>query len=314
MREKRITSVQNNLDIFAVVVEHESLNKASRVLNLSQPALSRKIMHLEEEMGVALFERRGKRLELTRAGRICYDYALRMREMTAEFETRLRPFISPEMPSSITIGASLTTLQSSLPEIISLFNKDHPETDIQAITGKTHEIVDLVRENKADFGLVASIIDHPRLKSYPLFDDHLSLVLPAGHPYLSRTDLTMKDLHQLPMILFSKGTWYRVLMDELFEQHDAYPNVKMEIDSFEAILRLGSVLGCATLLPASYLERTLGGGSAEMKAVQLPELLAAIRTTSLILNTEGSVQTAVHDFVARAQEFYREQGRRMPAK
>ncbi|MNC60021.1 hypothetical protein D3C75_1098720 [compost metagenome] len=51
-----------------------------------------------------------------------------------------------------------------------------------------------------------------------------------------------------------------------------------------------------------------------MKAVQLPELLAAIRTTSLILNTEGSVQTAVHAFVTRAQEFYREEGSRKPAR
>lgn len=305
--------MQSNLDIFAIVVEQESLNKASRVLNLSQPALSRKIMHLEEEMGVALFERRGKRLELTRAGRICYDYALRMREMTNEFETRLRPFTTSEMPSSITIGASLTTLQSSLPEVISLFNLDYPHTDIQAKTGKTHEIVELIRENKADFGLVASVIDHPRLESYPLFDDHLSLVLPAGHPYLSRTDLAMKDLNQLPMILFSKGTWYRVLMDELFEQHDTYPNVKMEIDSFEAILRLGSVLGCATLLPASYLERTLGRGGSEMKAVQLPELMAAIRTTCLILHKDGNGQAAVNAFVARAQEFYRNDRHRKPA-
>lgn len=298
--------MQNNLDIFAVVVEQESLNKASRVLNLSQPALSRKIMHLEEEMGVALFERRGKRLELTRAGRICYEYALRMREITREFQQRLKPFVTSEMPASITVGASLTTLQSSLPDIISLFNRDYPAAEIQAITGKTHEIAALVRENKVDFGLAASVIDHPKLECYPLFDDHLCLVLPAGHRYLSRTELAMGDLNNLPMILFSKGTWYRVLMDELFEEHDAYPNVKMEIDSFEAILRLGSVLGCATLLPASYLERAVGaGGSTEMTAVQLPELQAAIRTTCLILNRDANVQAAVKSFIAGAQAHYR---------
>lgn len=292
-----------NLDIFATVVEQESLNKASRVLNLSQPALSRKMMSLEEELGVMLFERKGKRLELTRAGHLCYEYAMKMRELTDSFMNSIRPFTSDLMPSSITIGASLTTLQSTLPELISLFTSDFPDTDIQAVTGKTHEIVGLVRDKKVDFGLIASEIDHPELNCHPLFHDHLNLVLPAGHPYIGRTNLKMSDLNELPMILFSKGTWYRVLMDELFERYAAYPNVKMEIDSFEAILRLGTTLGCATLLPASYLSRKLVETS-DMTVIELPELQKAKRTTSLILYGETGSQPAIRSFVMKAQAFF----------
>lgn len=298
--------MHNNLDIFAIVVEQESLNKASRVLNVSQPALSRKIMHLEDEMGVALFERKGKRLELTRAGRICYEYAVKMREITAQFKQSLKPFTTDSMPKSITVGASLTTLQSTLPEIIHLFTTDYPDTDIQAITGKTHEIAGLVLEKKVDFGLVASVIDHPDLDCHPLFDDHLCLVLPVGHAYLLRSSqLSMKDLNKLPMILFSKGTWYRVLMDELFERYAAFPNVKMEIDSFEAILRLGATLGYATLLPASYLDRKLAHIS-DMTAVSLPELLSAKRTTCLILYRDSGSQLAIRSFIAKTQSHYQQ--------
>ncbi|MDF2925936.1 MAG: LysR family transcriptional regulator [Paenibacillaceae bacterium] len=295
--------MHNNLDVFAIVVEQESLNKASRILNLSQPALSRKIMNLEEELGVALFERKGKRLELTRAGRICYEYAARMREITGAFKESLLPFVTHSIPKSITVGASLTTLQSTFPEIISLFTADFPDTDIKAITGKTHEIVGLVRDKKADFGLIASLIDQPDLECHPLFDDHLCLLLPAGHPYLLRQNLKMADLGDLPMILFSKGTWYRVLMDELFDRYATQPNVKMEIDSFEAILRLGSILGCATLLPASYLGRrpALAG---EMTAVDLPELRSAKRTTCLILYRDPCMQTAIRSFIAKAQSYF----------
>lgn len=296
--------MHNSLDVFAVVVEQESLNKASRVLNLSQPALSRKIMHLEEDMGVALFERRGKRLELTRAGRICYDYAVRMREITKEFKQSLQPFITDSMPKSITIGASLTTLQSTLPEVIHLFTSDYPDTDIKATTGKTHEIVALVRDKKADFGLIASVINHPELVCQPLFDDHLCLVLPAGHPLLHKPALSMGDLNDLPMILFSKGTWYRGLMDELFERYAVFPNVKMEIDSFEAILRLGATLGSATLLPASYLDMKLAGS--DMAAVQLPELQAAKRTTCLIFCGETGSQPAIGSFIAKAKAHFQE--------
>lgn len=297
--------MHHNLDIFAIVVEQESLNKASRVLNLSQPALSRKMMHLEDEMGVALFERKGKRLELTRAGRICYEYAVRMRKLSEEFKQSLVPFTADAMPKSITVGASLTTLQSTLPEIIQLFTKDYPDTDINAHTGKTHEIVELVRQKRVDFGLIASIIDHPDLDCHPLFEDHLRLVVPAGHPLLDKDPISMKDLHHLPMILFSKGTWYRVLMDELFGRYAAYPSVKMEIDSFEAILRLSSTLGYATLLPASYLDRRLTE-STGMTAIQLPELQSAKRTTCLILSGDSGTQPAIRSFIAKAKDFFQE--------
>lgn len=291
------------LEVFAVVVEQESLNKASRVLNLSQPALSRKIMSLEEELGVALFNRKGKRLELTRAGHLCYDHALRMRELSEEFKRSLQPFTSNTMPSSITVGASLTTLQSTLPELIHLFTADFPDTDIEAVTGKTHEIVGLVQEKKVDFGLIASEIDHAELECHPLFDDHLCLVLPLGHAYVRRQDLRMSDLSNLPMILFSKGTWYRVLMDELFERYSAFPNVKMEIDSFEAILRLGVTLGCATLLPASYLSTKLVENSG-MTVKELPELQLSKRTTCLILPREAATQPAIRSFIGKAKSFF----------
>lgn len=297
--------MHSNLDIFAIVVEQESLNKASRILHLSQPALSRKMMHLEQELGVALFERKGKRLKLTRAGRICYEYAVRMREITAEFKISLRPFANQSIPKSLTIGASLTTLQASLPELVSLFAEDYSETDIKVTTGKTHEIVELVRDKKTDLGLIASATDHPELACYPLFDDHLCLLLPPGHPGLQRIK-GMSDLNELPMILFSKGTWYRVLMDELFERYGIMPNVKMEIDSFEAILRLGATLGCATLLPASYLDSRLAS-IGDMIPVELEELQAAKRTTCLILCQDSAIHQALQGFIGKAQEYFREE-------
>src|SRR5690606_39481703 len=72
--------MMEDLLVFTTVVEQSSLNKASKLLNLSQPALSRKIAKLEEEWGVALFERKGKRLELTRVGQEAYIYAMEQRQ------------------------------------------------------------------------------------------------------------------------------------------------------------------------------------------------------------------------------------------
>lgn len=290
-----------NLDAFAAVVEHGSLNRAAQTLNISQPALSRKIGHLEETLGVLLFDRKGKKLELNRLGQLCYEYAVQITEL----ESKLLLEIAEHRASfeSITIGASLTTLQSTLPDLIALYTRDFPQTDIKAITGKTHEIVSLVREKKVDLGLVASDIDSPGLTCVPLFHDHLCLVLPSGHKWVEKEAIQITELRELPMILFSKGTWYRILMDELFSRYGVFPDVKMEIDSFEAILRLVSTCNVATLLPRSYIRQTILDNNG-LVLRNIPELQETTRTTSLLFVSSSAMSASTRQWVRKAKEHY----------
>lgn len=275
------------VEMFISVVEHESINRASQTLNISQPALSRKVMRLEESLGVKLFHRAGKRLELTEAGKTTYQYALELRKLHNQY---LQELMKQHVVRrrSVTISASLTTLQSSLPDLISLFIQQEPSLDIQTLTGKTHEVVTLVKEHRADIGLVASRIEEPGMGCVPLFDDHLKLVVPQGHPFTREAHLTISSLHAIPMILFSKGTWYRILVDELFTKYRIVPEIKMEIDSFEAIIRLTSTCGAVTLLPNSYLrpQLLLDNG---LVALNIRELQQTIRTTSLIYHLSGEI-------------------------
>ncbi|TVY03938.1 LysR family transcriptional regulator [Paenibacillus cremeus] len=291
------------IDVFTAVVEQKSLNKASQLLNLSQPALSRKIMRLEEEMGVELFKRKGKRLELSRAGEICYEFALEQKRLERKLHQALQAFKEGNAPSSIVIGASLTTLQSTLPDLITIYTREYPNTDIKAVTGKTHEVVPLVKEKKVNIGLVASKIDDPALTCVPLFDDPLCLVLPLKHPFADESTLSIQDLHDLPMILFSRGTWYRVLMDEMFHRCGVHPDVKMEIDSFEAIIRLVSTCEAATLLPESYLRRTLMEDN-QLIVRFIPELEQTKRTTSLLFTEDAVHEPSIRRFIDKAVSHY----------
>lgn len=136
-----------DLNAFAVIVEQSSLNKASKLLNLSQPALSRKIAKLEEELGVNLFDRRGKRLEITSTGRFVYTFALEQRQRQLRFLQKLSQHKN-EAQSMLTLGASLTTLQTTLPTLVEAFMSKHPQTELKLLTGKTHEIVAFVRDKK----------------------------------------------------------------------------------------------------------------------------------------------------------------------
>ncbi|MNW26925.1 HTH-type transcriptional regulator CysL [compost metagenome] len=291
--EKERLALFEDMSAFAVVVEQSSLNKASKLLNLSQPALSRKIAKLEEELGVRLFDRRGKRLELTSTGRFVYTFALEQRQRQLRFLNKLSQY-KHEGQSELTLGASLTTIQTTLPTLMEAFMSKHPQTELKLLTGKTHEIVGFVRDKKADAGIVGSSIEEPGLSCVPLFDDHLMLVVPVGHPLAAQPGPTgMAELQGLPMIFFSKGTWYRRLTDELFQQSGIMPDIRMEIDSFEAIVRLLPTCKAAALLPKSYLRKELVRDSG-LVAVFMPELKETRRTTCLIY-----AETAEHGPTAR---------------
>ncbi|AWB45848.1 LysR family transcriptional regulator [Paenibacillus sp. CAA11] len=270
-----------DLMVFITVVEQSSLNRASKQLNLSQPALSRKIAKLEEELGVQLFVRKGKKLELTRTGQATYTYALEQRQRHHHFLQSISRYKEAER-RVVTLGASLTTIQTTLPPLIEALMNKYPGTELKLVTGKTHEIVSYVKDKKADFGVIASSIEEPGLRCIPLFQDHLELVVPKKHK-LARKGFTpkMKSLDGLPMIIFSKGTWYRRLVDELIGKYGIIPDVRMEIDSFEAIVRLLPTCGAAALLPRSYLRPQLLRDN-ELTAIPLQELEQTGRATCLI--------------------------------
>ncbi|MBY0012478.1 LysR family transcriptional regulator [Paenibacillus typhae] len=292
----------DDLDIFAAVVEHSSLNRASRQLNLSQPALSRKISKLEERLGVTLFNRFGKRLELTEVGRLTYTYALEQRQQRSKFLEALSKFKEGE-PQLVTLGASLTTLQTTLPPLVNAYMEKYPAAELKLVTGRTHEIVSSVSEGRSDVGIVASSIQEPGLRCIPLFEDQLRLVVSEQHPLTLNAKLTMDDLNRLPMILFSKGTWYRRMTDELFQRCGTDPDVRMEIDSFEAIVRLLPTIKAAALLPKSYLRPELlnGGG---LVSLHIKELEQTQRTTCLIYPSSGGLSTAARCLVQVTEEVF----------
>ncbi|WP_219835923.1 LysR family transcriptional regulator [Paenibacillus sp. R14(2021)] len=291
------------LHVFTVVVEQSSMNKASAALNLSQPALSRKIAKLEQELGALLFRRIGKRLELTRIGQLTYDYAIEAQQQHLRFLKMVAAYNSAGR-STLTIGASLTTLQTSLPDLIQTLTERSPELDIKAITGKTHEIVTLVRDRKADLGIVASRIEDSQLQCIPLFDDHLVLVLPRNHFVMDKGLSDITDLNGMPMILFSKGTWYRIMTDELFEKYRLLPDVRMEIDSFEAILRLLHTCRAATLLPKSYLRPQMLVDN-DLLVVPIRELEESKRTTSLIYEHTENLNPSVKLWIGEIASHYK---------
>ncbi len=288
---------------FLTIVEQQSMNRAAQHLHISQPALSRKLQKLEQSLDVQLFQRTGKKLTLTRVGHYCYERLKTLQVQEHQLYQDIRMYHDEER-SQITLGASLTTLQATLPQLITAFNDIYPNHEIRAVTGKTHEIVNLVREKQVDIGLIATTIEQPGIVCVPLFADHLELVVPENHRFTTGQP-TINDLNLLPMILFSTGSLYRVLMDEMFQRYGIFPQVKMEIDSFEAMIRLVSTFRVATLLPKSYMHEKMLANNG-LRIIELPELTRTIRETSLIYLDHQQLNHASRQFIAISRAVYAE--------
>lgn len=290
----------DDLLVFTTVVEQSSsLNKASKLLNLSQPALSRKIAKLEQDWGVVLFNRKGKRLELTRIGQAAYTYSIEQQKRHQQFIQSISKHKQIKR-SVVTLGASLTTIQTTLPPLVTALVNKFPEIEIKVVTGKTHEIVSYVRDKKVDIGVVASSISEPGLKCIPLFMDHLELVVTRQHELATTAQASMEHLNGLPMIIFSKDTWYRKLVDELFGHYGIIPDVRMEIDSFEAIVRLLPTCKAATLLPKSYLRTPLLRES-DLLTIPMKELEQTQRETCLIYSHVSGLNPEKDQWIAEME-------------
>lgn len=296
--------MMEDLLVFTTVVEQSSLNKASKLLNLSQPALSRKIAKLEEEWGVSLFTRKGKRLELTRVGQEAYIYAMEQRQRHQNFLQSVSRFKASER-SVVTLGASLTTIQTTLPPLVTALMNKFPDIELKLVTGKTHEIVSHVRDRKVDVGVIASSISEAGLRCIPLFQDHLELVVPRGHDLAQKSRPQMDDLNGRSMIVFSKGTWYRKLIDDLFGRYGIIPDIRMEIDSFEAIVRLLPTCKAAALLPKSYLRKPLLKDN-ELVSVPMKELEQTRRETCLVYADRSDLNSEAREWFTEIRKILAE--------
>ncbi|MNZ58109.1 HTH-type transcriptional regulator cbl [compost metagenome] len=198
--------------------------------------------------------------------------------------------------SVVTLGASLTTIQTTLPPLVTALMGKFPDIELKLVTGKTHEIVSYVRDKKVDLGVIASSISESGLKCIPLFHDHLELVIPREHELSKVKHAEMEHLNGLSMIIFSKGTWYRKLIDDLFGRYSIIPDIRMEIDSFEAIVRLLPTCRAAALLPRSYLRKQLLRDN-DLISIPMKELEQTERETCLIYGDKSELSVETKEWI-----------------
>ncbi|MCW2309587.1 LysR family transcriptional regulator [Rhodobium gokarnense] len=221
---------------FVAVAECLNITSAANAVNLSQPALSRQIQALEKKLGVALFERVGKRLVLTAEGADFAAQASELLERAQDLMHRARQS-EPEQSGALRIGASPQTTAWLLSPAMARFRKIHPKVDLMVNEGNNDELVEMV-EHGAVHMVVANLGISNILVGQPLFTAQLFAVLPPAHRCATMTSITIDDIATEPMMVMRRGFLTRHLFEQTAAAHGVRPRIVLESDSTQTLAAL----------------------------------------------------------------------------
>jgi LysR family transcriptional regulator, low CO2-responsive transcriptional regulator len=234
---------------FATLARCRSFTQTAKELHLTQSAISHTIKALEQDIGVSLFERVGKRVFLTQAGeqlrpaaerilREMNDARASMEEIGAWGRGRLR------------IGASVTTCQHPLPTVLREFRQSFPDCALRLIAGDGPYMCKLLLENQVDLALMLEPDKEDTLDFRPLFTDELQALVAPMHPWVEAGRVPHADLSRETFIIYHKGSYTYRMVEDYFRAEGIRLSNTMELGSMDAIKELAKVgMGAALMAP-----------------------------------------------------------------
>ncbi|MGE3993458.1 LysR family transcriptional regulator [Pseudorhodoplanes sp.] len=238
------------------VAELGSLSKAADRSHIAQPALSRQIRLLEQELGVRLFDRHGRGMVLTEQGRAVLHHALRIMTELEE----IRSVVSDEdrpLRGHVSIGMPPTVSDILSEPLVSAFRDAHPEATLRIVCAYTGYLLDWMHRGEID----ASILYDPRsartLRIHPLLEETLFLIGPSAAGLSLERPVEFSDLENRRLLLPSAGHGLRTLIDRYAQEVGIILDVKVEADSYSILKSLVHNGHGVTILPLAPIHREL---------------------------------------------------------
>ncbi|MBB4133101.1 LysR family transcriptional regulator [Xanthomonas sp. 3075] len=223
------------LRAFCQTVRLGSVSRAAEALYVSQPAVTLQLQALERDLGVALFERSGRRLAPSREGQLLYDMALPLVESLDGLEASFREKVRGLDAGELTIAANSSTILYLLPRIVENFRARHPEVRLTLHNAISADGTDLLREDAVDLA-IGSMLDVPADLNYaPVYRFEQLLITPPDHPLASKASVSLQDLSPYPLILPPRRQVTYRLVDLIFQQARVPYTVALEVGGWEVI-------------------------------------------------------------------------------
>ncbi|MFP2929421.1 LysR family transcriptional regulator, partial [Pyxidicoccus sp. 3LG] len=236
-----------HLRLVAAVVDTGSVTAAARVLHLSQPALSHQLRDVEERLGAELFQRQGRRMLLTGAGKRVLEAA---RKVVAEVESAEAEVsrLSQSSHGLLRLATECYTAYHWLPSVLRRFSAKHAGVEVRIAVDATRRPVEALLSGALDLGIVSEPVRHRRLAGAPLFEDELVAVMAPDHPLAMRTVLHAEDFAREHVLLYSIPLTESTLFQQVLVPAGVTPARVSHVELTEAMVELTKAgLGVALL-------------------------------------------------------------------
>ncbi|MFJ8589087.1 LysR family transcriptional regulator [Streptomyces sp. NPDC093595] len=234
---------------FAAVARHEHVTRAAQELGVPQSTLSRAVVRLEEDLGVALFARKGRTVSLTPAGRTFLASAERA---LGEVERAAESVRADADPSAgrVAFGFLHTMGSETVPELIRAFRVDHPKVRFTLVQNYGEAMIERLRSGELDLCLTSPVPDAPDLVARRLDEQRLRLVVPDDHRLAGRKRVRLAEAAEETFVTLEPGYGLRRITDALCAEAGFAPRVAFEGEEAETLRGLVAAgLGVALLPP-----------------------------------------------------------------
>ncbi|MDR2032896.1 MAG: CysB family HTH-type transcriptional regulator [Azoarcus sp.] len=224
-----------------------NLTAVGNALFTSQSGVSKHIKDLEDEIGLELFVRRGKRLlGLTEPGKEVLVMVERMLIDAANIKRLAEQYVSTDA-GQLTVATTHTQARYALPPVVTAFRRDFPKVHLKLHQGSPAEIAQMLLDGEADIGIATETIAAvPEFVSFPYYSWRHAVIAPAGHPLATVNPLTLQDVANYPIITYHEGFTGRARVDSAFAAEELAPGIVMsalDADVIKAYVGLGLGVG-----------------------------------------------------------------------
>jgi LysR family transcriptional regulator, hydrogen peroxide-inducible genes activator len=247
----------NQLRYVCAVADTGNFSRAAERCQIAQPSLSQQVLKLEEDLGVKLFDRLGRRIRLTEAGRA---FIPRARAILEQMEAARSSAAekNADLRGGVAVGVIPTVAPYLMPSYASSFAKRYPDAKLRIVEETTSVLVGGLRDLSIDAAILALPLRHKDLELFPIRTEPLFAVLRRDHPLASAKSLALKDLRGESFVMLRDGHCFRDLSIDTCTRARITPNIAFESGQFSSLLGMVAAGIGVSLIPEMAIDRNIG--------------------------------------------------------
>lgn len=245
------------LKYVCAVADTGSFSRAAEQCEVAQPSLSQQIRKLEDDLGTRLFDRLGRGIRVTEAGRAFLPHA---RSILGQLEEARSSVLekSADARGSISVGVIPTIAPYLMPRFASTFASQYPQAKLRIVEDKTPDLIESLRSLSIDLAILALPLRQKEFQLFPILSEPLYAVLPVNHPRAGAKSIALRDLRTESFVILRDGHCFRDLSISACSRARIAPRIAFESDQFSSVLGLVAAGIGVSIAPEMALDPNAG--------------------------------------------------------